>query len=33
VNLNAHGKRVSGLTFDAYGWFPLLANLTFNGDD
>jgi peptide/nickel transport system substrate-binding protein len=33
VNLNAHGRRVSGLTFDAYGWFPLLANLTFTGDD
>ncbi|PJF31786.1 MAG: hypothetical protein CUN51_02260 [Candidatus Thermofonsia Clade 1 bacterium] len=31
VNLNAHNDRVSGLTFDAYGWFPLLANLTFNG--
>lgn len=31
VNLNAHSNRVSGLTFDAYGWFPLLANLTFNG--
>lgn len=33
VNLNAHSKRVSGLTFDAYGWFPLLANLTFNADE
>ncbi|MCS6872444.1 MAG: ABC transporter substrate-binding protein [Anaerolineae bacterium] len=32
VNLNAHGKRVSGLAFDAYGWFPLLANLTFVGE-
>ncbi|MFQ3534949.1 MAG: ABC transporter substrate-binding protein [Aggregatilineales bacterium] len=32
VNLNAHSKRVSGLAFDAYGWFPLLANLTFNGE-
>ncbi|MFN7210563.1 MAG: ABC transporter substrate-binding protein [Aggregatilineales bacterium] len=31
VNLNAHSKRVSGLAFDAYGWFPLLANLTFEG--
>lgn len=31
VNLNAHNKRVSGLAFDAYGWFPLLANLTFEG--
>ena len=31
VNLNAHNKRVSGLAFDAYGWFPLLANLSFEG--
>lgn len=33
VNLNAYSKRLSGLTFDAYGWFPLLANLTFNADE
>ncbi|RMF49822.1 MAG: hypothetical protein D6749_12230 [Chloroflexota bacterium] len=33
VNLNAHRKRISGLAFDAYGWFPLLANLTLVGDD
>lgn len=33
VNLNAYSKRVGGLTFDAYGWFPLLANLTFNADE
>lgn len=30
VNLNGVSKRVQNLSFDAYGWFPLLANLTLN---
>jgi peptide/nickel transport system substrate-binding protein len=29
VNLNGHGARVENLAFDAYGWWPLLANLRF----
>ena len=29
VNLNASSVRLSGLEFDAYGWFPILHNLTF----
>lgn len=28
VNLNAAALAVNGLAFDAYGWFPLLANVT-----
>jgi peptide/nickel transport system substrate-binding protein len=28
VNLNAHSSSVRGLTFDSYGWFPLLHNVT-----
>jgi peptide/nickel transport system substrate-binding protein len=28
VNINGIGKRVNDLSFDAYGWFPLLFNLT-----
>jgi len=28
VNLNGVAANVQGLTFDAYGWFPLLPNLT-----
>ncbi len=28
VNLNGASARVGGLTFDSYGWYPLLANLT-----
>lgn len=28
VNLNAASRRIGNLTFDAYGWFPLLWNLT-----
>ncbi len=28
VNLNGAAANLGGLTFDAYGWFPLLANLT-----
>jgi peptide/nickel transport system substrate-binding protein len=28
VNLNAARAEIQGLTFDAYGWFPLLHNLT-----
>lgn len=29
VNLNAAVSSVGNLTFDAYGWFPLLTNVTF----
>lgn len=28
VNLNGASARLGGLSYDAYGWFPLLANLT-----
>ncbi len=28
VNLNGASSRIKGLSFDAYGWFPLLPNLT-----
>jgi peptide/nickel transport system substrate-binding protein len=28
VNLNGASARLSGLTFDAYGWFPNLNNVT-----
>jgi len=28
VNLNGAKASLAGLTYDAYGWFPLLANLT-----
>lgn len=31
VNLNAASSALSGLQFDAYGWFPLLNNLKFAG--
>lgn len=27
VNLNGYNARLEGLAYDAYGWFPLLANL------
>lgn len=27
VNLNGYNARLQGLAYDAYGWFPLLANL------
>jgi peptide/nickel transport system substrate-binding protein len=27
VNLNGYNARVEGLAYDAFGWFPLLANL------
>lgn len=30
VNLNAAAKGIYGLTFDAYGWFPLLHNMSIN---
>jgi peptide/nickel transport system substrate-binding protein len=30
VNLNGVRTNIGGLSFDAYGWFPLLANLTIN---
>jgi peptide/nickel transport system substrate-binding protein len=30
VNLNAARTTIGGLSFDAYGWYPLLANLTIN---
>lgn len=29
VNLNASATDVTGLTFDPYGWFPLLSNVRF----
>jgi len=29
VIVSAASARIGGLTFDAYGWYPLLANLTF----
>lgn len=32
VNLNAVNRRVGNLQFDAYGWFPLLYNLTYHAD-
>jgi peptide/nickel transport system substrate-binding protein len=28
VNLNGAATRIDGLTFDAYGWFPVLNNIT-----
>jgi hypothetical protein len=28
VNLNASSISVQGLSFDSYGWFPLLNNVT-----
>lgn len=28
VNLNGAAASINGLTYDAYGWFPLLANVT-----
>jgi peptide/nickel transport system substrate-binding protein len=28
VNLNGASAKIQGLSFDAYGWFPLLPNLT-----
>jgi peptide/nickel transport system substrate-binding protein len=28
VNLNAASANLQGLTFDSYGWFPLLDNVT-----
>jgi hypothetical protein len=28
VNLNGASANVHNLSFDAYGWFPLLANVT-----
>lgn len=28
VNLNAAGASIKGLTFDAYGWFPLMSNVS-----
>jgi peptide/nickel transport system substrate-binding protein len=31
VNLNAANAAVSGLEFDAYGWFPILNNVTIIG--
>jgi hypothetical protein len=31
VNLNGYNARVEGLAYDAYGWFPLLANLRLQG--
>ncbi|MFN8529615.1 MAG: ABC transporter substrate-binding protein [Anaerolineae bacterium] len=31
VNLNGVSTRIQGLTFDAYGWFPLLNNITVSG--
>lgn len=30
VNLNVANTSVQGLAFDAYGWFPLLGNITLN---
>jgi hypothetical protein len=27
VNLNGAKASLNGLTYDAYGWFPLLANV------
>lgn len=32
INLNAINRRVGNLQFDAYGWFPLLYNLTYTAD-
>jgi peptide/nickel transport system substrate-binding protein len=31
VNLNGTSSALQGLTFDAYGWFPLLVNTSFAG--
>lgn len=31
VNLNGYNARIDGLAYDAYGWFPLLANLRLQG--
>ena len=28
VNLNGARANIAGLEFDAYGWFPLLPNIT-----
>ncbi len=30
VNLNGASSAIGGLAYDAYGWFPLLANLTYD---
>ncbi len=30
VNLNGVSNRIGNLTYDAYGWFPLLVNMTLN---
>lgn len=31
VNLNANVTGIGGLSYDAYGWFPLLTNVTVSG--
>jgi hypothetical protein len=28
VNLNGASAKIQGLSFDAYGWYPVLPNLT-----
>jgi len=33
VNLNAYTKQITNLKFDAYGWFPLLANVQYNNGE
>lgn len=29
VNLNGANAQIGGLSYDAYGWYPLLANVTY----
>lgn len=32
VNLNGVSSRVSGLTYDVYGWYPILYNVSYQGN-
>jgi peptide/nickel transport system substrate-binding protein len=32
VALNGASSHIGGLSYDAYGWYPLLANLTYNAN-
>ena len=32
VNLNGYNSRIEGLAYDAFGWFPLLANLRLHAE-